>query len=135
GSPLKQVGSIKLSDDADDMVYDAAGQRLYVGHGGGESAPAQVAVIDTAHQTLVKNLPVATHPESLEIDIATRRILVNVAAAAEVPGIDGKDASPAGSWKLNRAKDNVPLAFDAEHNVLFVGCRTPARLLVLDGTS
>jgi len=135
GSPLKQVNSIKLSDDADDMVYDAAAHRLYVGHGGSESASAQVAVIDTANQTLVKNLPVATHPESLEIDDATRRIFVNVAAAAEVALIDGKDASPAGSWKLTKAKDNVPLAFDPEHNVLFVACRTPARLLVLDGSS
>jgi hypothetical protein len=135
GSPLKQVNSIKLSEDADDMVYDAAGRRLYVGHGGSESAPAQVAVVDTANQALVKNLPVATHPESLEIDNTTRRIFVNVAAAAEIAVIAGKEASPAGSWKLARAKDNVPLAFDAEHNVLFVACRTPARLLVLDGTS
>jgi hypothetical protein len=135
GSPLRQVKSIKLSEDADDMVYDSAGHRLYVGHGGGESAPAQVAVVDTTSQTLMKNLPVATHPESLEIDNATRRIFVNVADAAEVALIDGKDSSPAGSWKLSSAKDNVPLAFDHEHNVLFVACRAPARLLVLDGSS
>jgi hypothetical protein len=135
GSPLKQVNSIKLSEDADDMVYDAAGHRLYVGHGGSESAPAQVAVVDTAAQTLVKELPVATHPESLGIDNTTRRIFVNVAAAGEIAVIAGADASPATSWKLTRGKDNVPLAFDSEHNVLLVACRTPARLLVLDGTS
>ncbi len=134
GSPLKQVNSIKLSEDADDMIYDAAGHRLYVGHGG-DAAPAQIAVVDTATQTLLKELPVATHPEGLEIDNATRRIFVNVAAAAEVAVIDGKDASPSGAWKLTRAKDNVPLAFDPQHNVLFVACRTPARLLVLDGSS
>ena len=136
GSPLKQVKSIKLSDDADDLVYDAAGSLLYVGHGGSDSAnPANVAVIDTANQALVKQLPIATHPEGLEIDNATQRIFVNVAAAAEVAVIDGKTSSLARSWKLTRAHDNVPLAFDAEHDVLFVACRTPARLVVLDGIS
>jgi hypothetical protein len=132
GSPLAQVKSIKLSDDADDMIYDAASHRLYVGHG---ADPAQVAVIDTVSQVLVKQLPVATHPEGLEIDNATQRIFVNVAAAGEVAVIDGKSASQIASWKLTRARSNVPLAFDSQHNVLFVACRMPARLLVLDGTS
>ncbi len=136
GVPLKQVKSIKLSDDADDLVYDAAGSLLYVGHGGSDAAnPARVAVIDTASQTLVKELPVATHPEGLEIDNAKQRIFVNVADAAEVAVIDGKTSSLAQPWKITRASDNVPLAFDQEHNVLFVACRTPARLVVLDGTS
>ncbi len=136
GSPLKLVKSIKLSDDADDLVYDPATSLLYVGHGGSDPAnPARIAVIDTNSQTLVKDLPVATHPEGLEIDNAKQRIFVNVAAAAEVAVIDGKTSSLAPSWKITRASDNVPLAFDPEQNVLLVACRTPARLIVLDGAS
>jgi len=136
GSPLKQVKSVTLSDDADDLVYDAAGSLLYVGHGGSDAAnPARVAVIDTTSQTLLKELPVATHPEGLEIDNAKQRIFVNVADAAEVAVIDARTSSLAHPWKITRASDNVPLAFDQEHGVLFVACRTPARLVVLDGTS
>ncbi len=127
---------VKLSDDADDMVYDPKSKLLYVGHGGGDAAnPAAIAVIDTTDQKLLTNLPVATHPEGLDIDNAHDRIFVNIAESAEVVVIDGASHTQAASWKLMGAKDNVPLTYDAEHEVLFVACRTPARLLVLDANS
>jgi hypothetical protein len=136
GSPLRQAKSVRLSEDADDMVYDAKSKLLYVGHGGSDAAnPAAVAVIDTASQTLLANLPVASHPEALEIDDAHDRIFANIAEAAEVAVIDGASHTQIATWKLTRAKDNVPLAYDEEHQVLFVACRKPARLLVLDGNS
>jgi DNA-binding beta-propeller fold protein YncE len=136
GSPLKQVKSIKLSEDADDMVYDARSRLLYVGHGGTDPAnPARVALIDTANQTLVNDLAVATHPEGLEIDNARHRVFINVADAAEVAVVEGASQSLSAPWKITRAKDNVPVAFDEEHNLLFVACRAPARLVVLDGAS
>jgi YVTN family beta-propeller protein len=59
GSPFKQVKSIMLSEDADDMVYEAKSRLLYVGHGGSDAAnPARVAVIDTTDQNLIHELPV-----------------------------------------------------------------------------
>jgi hypothetical protein len=136
GSPLKLVKSIKLSDDADDMVYDANTKLLYVGHGGtNQENPAEVAVIDTRSQTLMEQLPMATHPEGLEIDNVHDRIFVNIAESAEVAVIDGATHSFSHSWKITRAKDNVPLAFAEQPGFLFVACRTPGRLVVLDGKS
>jgi DNA-binding beta-propeller fold protein YncE len=136
GSPLNTAKSVKLSDDADDMVYDPRSKLLYVGHGGGDAAtPAAIAVVDTTSQSLLANLPVATHPEGLEIDNAHDRIFVNIAKAAEVVVIDGASHTQTAAWKLTGAKDNVPLVYDAEHQLLFVACRTPARLLVLDARS
>jgi DNA-binding beta-propeller fold protein YncE len=135
-SPLKMAKSITLSDDADDMVYDAKTKLLYVGHGGGDAAnPARVAVVDTTNQSMVAQLPVATHPEGLDIDNAKDRIFVNIADSAEVAVIDGATHTQSATWKLTRAKGNVPLAYDQEHQVLFVACRTPGKLLVLDGNS
>jgi DNA-binding beta-propeller fold protein YncE len=136
GSPLDMAKSVELSDDADDMVYDAKSKLLYVGHGGSDAAnPAAIAVIDTTKQSLLTNLPVATHPEGLEIDNAHHRIFVNVAESAAVVVIDGASHQQTAVWKLTRAKDNVPLVYDEEHQLLFVACRTPARLLVLDANS
>jgi DNA-binding beta-propeller fold protein YncE len=135
GAPLKPMKSIALSDDADDMVYDAKTKLLYVGHGGSPAHPAMIAVVDTTNQALVTNLPVATHPEGLEIDTVNDRIFVNIADAAEVAVIDGATHTRSATWKLKRAKDNVPLVYDEEQQVLFVACRTPARLVVLDGKS
>ena len=136
GSPLNLAKSVELSDDADDMVYDAKSKLLYVGHGGGDAAnPAAIAVIDTTSQTLLTSLPVATHPEGLEIDNAHDRIFVNIADAAEVVVIDGASHTQTAVWKLTRAKNNVPLVYDQEHQLLFVACRAPARLLVLDANT
>jgi DNA-binding beta-propeller fold protein YncE len=118
------------------MVYDAKSKLLYVGHGGSDAAnSAAIAVIDTTSQTLLADLPVGAHPEGLEIDNMHDRIFVNVADTAEVVVIDGASHTQTATWKLTRAKDNVPLAYDEEHQVLFVACRTPARLLVLDANS
>ncbi len=136
GSPLAPAGSIKLSDDADDMVYDAKTKLLYVGHGGGDAqSPGRIAVIDTATNVLLSDLAVPSHPEGLELDPAHDRILANIAGSAAIAVIDGAAHTLSATWKLTRAQDNVPLAVDDEHQLLFVACRKPARLLVLDAGS
>jgi len=134
-SRLEQAGKIKLSDDADDMVYDDAQHLLYVGTGGSNAAnPARIAVVDTAQFKIVAELPVATHPEALEIDPGSGRIFANIAESNEIAVVGGNSAIAA-EWKLVNAGDNVPLAYDAEHHVLYVACRAPAMLLALDSDS
>jgi DNA-binding beta-propeller fold protein YncE len=133
GSPLALAGKIKLSDDADDMVYDEASKLLFVGHGGSDAAnPAMVAVVDTQPFKLVTNLSVATHPEALDIDLASHRVFANIADSSEVAVIETAARAITAHWKLTRATDNVPLAFDSEHQILFVACRTPGTLIALD---
>jgi hypothetical protein len=134
GSPLKRVKTIPLSEDADDMVYDEATGLLYVGHGGTNAAnPARVAVIDVHTQSLVANLPVAAHPEALDLDAKNDRIFVNIADAGQVAVIDGKTHTITTTWTLKTAKDNTPLAYDEADDLLLVGCRAPAKILALDG--
>jgi DNA-binding beta-propeller fold protein YncE len=136
GTPLVLSGKIKLSDDADDMVYDPANHLLFVGHGGSDAAnPARITVVDTEHFTVAANLPVATHPEALGIDPVSGRVFANIAESNEVIVIDAAAKSIAAHWKLIRAADNVPLAFDAGHQLLYVACRTPGTLIALDLTS
>jgi hypothetical protein len=136
GSPLKRVKTISLSEDADDMVYDQATGLLYVGHGGTNAAnPAQVAVVDAKNQSLVTNLHVATHPEALEIDAKSDRIFANIADAGQVVVIDGKTHAISVTWTLKSAKGNTPLAYDEADDVLLIGCRSPAKIIALDGRS
>jgi DNA-binding beta-propeller fold protein YncE len=135
GRPFKLAQSIGLSEDADDMVYDAKSRLLYVGHGGSDANPARIAVVDSEKLALIADIPVESHPEGLELDPIKDRIFVNIADAAQVVVIDGATHKQSAVWKLTRAKDNVPLAYDAQHQLLFVACRTPARLLVLDGNT
>ena len=136
GKPLALAGRIKLSDDADDMVYDEADHLLFVGHGGsGAANPPKVAVVDTKSFSLAASLSVAAHPEALDIDPAGKRIFVNVAESNEVAVIDTIGKAIVARWKLTKAADNVPVAFDGEHQSLYVACRTPGMLVALDAAT
>jgi DNA-binding beta-propeller fold protein YncE len=136
GNPLALAGKLKLSDDADDMVYDDAKHLLFVGHGGSDAAnPARIAVVDTDHFALVANLSVATHPEALDIDPGSHRVFANIAASNEVAVIDTVSKNITAHWALTNAADNVPLAFDGEHELLYIACRTPGMLIALDAVT
>ena len=136
GSPLKLVASLPLSDDADDMVYDPGTKLLYVGHGGSSAAvPGRVAVVNAENNTLVANLPTSAHPEALEIDPEGKRIFANIADSSEIAVIDGTTHTITTTWKLARAKDNVPVAYDSDDHALIIGCRTPPRAVSLDSIS
>jgi DNA-binding beta-propeller fold protein YncE len=136
GSRLEPAGKLKLSDDADDMAYNESGHLLFVGTGGSDAAnPARVAVVDTNNFKLTASLPVATHPEALEADAAGQRIFANIAESNEVAVMDAGGKGVVAKWKLENVADNVPMAFDAEHHALYVACRNPAMLLVLDSDS
>ena len=133
GSPLRIVQRIPLSEDADDLVYDADDKLLYVGHGGTNSAnPAAIAVIRTDNLTLVKDIPVASHPEALEIDERGSRIFANIADKGQIVVIDAKTQEIKSTWKLAGTNGNTPLAYDVVNDRLLVGCRAPAKLVVLN---
>lgn len=136
GAPLKRIRTIRLSADADDMVYDRATRLLYVGFGGTDAAnPPGVATIDAVGLHLISTLPVASHPEALELDPITDRIFVNLADSAQIVVINGKTQHIQATWPLHRGTDNTPLAFDAEDNLLLVGCRKPAELIALNAST
>jgi DNA-binding beta-propeller fold protein YncE len=136
GTPLALAGTVKLSDDADDMASDEAHHLIFVGHGGSDAAnPARIAVVDTKSFTLAADLPVATHPEALDVDPESGRLFANIADSSEVAVVDAATKTISALWKLTKAADNVPLAFDAEHNLLYLACRTPGTVIALDAAT
>lgn len=74
----------------------------------------------------------ASHPEALDFDSTGERIFANISDGGEVVVIDGKTHSIAEKWPLSRAKGNTPLAYDSIDNRLLVGCRSPAKIVVLN---
>jgi DNA-binding beta-propeller fold protein YncE len=136
GRPLHVSGTLKLSDDADDMVYDEQSGTLYVGHGGSDATdPGRIAVINTKDFSLTANFPVAAHPEALDIDQQGQRVFANIADAAQVAVVNVKTNAIEDTWKLKDASDNTPMAFDAQEQILLIACRKPAVLLALDANT
>lgn len=121
---------VRLGGDADNVRYDAAARRLYVGYGGGA-----LAVIDPAAGTLLGQVKLAGHPESFQLERDGSRVFVNIPNAEQIAVVDRASMTLRTTWPLTTARANYPMSLDEAHHRLFIGCRRPARALVLDTTS
>jgi hypothetical protein len=126
----KLVGTVDALEDADNVRYDLASNLLYVGYGRGA-----LAIIDPDKAVKLAEIPLDGHPESFQLERDGDRIFVNVPTAAEIEVVDRQKRSVLTRWRLTAAADNFPLALDEANERLFVGCRKPARLLVLNAAS
>ncbi|HTL69343.1 MAG TPA: YncE family protein [Lacunisphaera sp.] len=130
GKTLAPVATVKFDDDADNLRGDPATGRLYVGHGDGA-----LGVIDVASNQIVADIALPAHPESFQLETNGPRVFVNVPGARRLAVIDRRRHAVVASWSTGAVAANFPMALDEPHHRLFVGCRNPARLLVLDTES
>ncbi len=61
-----------------------------------------------------------------------KRIFVNVPGARQVAVVDRESGTLVGKFVPREASANFPMALDEADHRLFIGCRRPAKLLVLD---
>jgi len=126
----KLIDTVKFSDDADQLRYDPAAKRVYVGYGDGEESA--IGVFDAAtNKRIDPPFKVAAHPESFQLEEKGPRIFVNLASISQIAVID-RNTRKIQNWKLEGAGTNFPMALDEARRRLFVAARKPARLLVLD---
>ena len=121
------IGTVALEDDADNVRYDSVHKEIFVGFGNGG-----LAVINPENGKQTGSIKLAAHPEAFALEKQGRRIFVNVPNAAQVAVIDRDKREVTATWKLPGASANFPMALDEASHRLFVGCRNPTKLLVLN---
>src|SRR5213596_2202408 len=124
------VGEINFKDDADNVRYDDASKRIYVGFGNGG-----IGIIKAADGKQVGSIKLAAHPEAFELEKQGHRIFVNVPNARQVAVIDREKSEVIATWKTDGALGNFPMALDEGNHWLFIGCRVPSKLVVLNTES
>ena len=117
-------------DDADNIRYDATAKCLFVGYGSGA-----LAIIDTTTSRHVGDIKLAGHPESFQLEQKRNRIFVNVPTAKHVAVVDREQRRVIATWPFKSAVSNFPMALDGVKRRVFIGCRQPAALIVLDSDS
>ena len=127
---FQPVGELNLKDDADNVRYDEGTKKIYVGFGSGG-----IAIINVSDGKQVGSIKLAAHPEALELEKQGKRIFVNVPTARHVAVIDRDKGEVVATWKTDAAFGNFPMALDGANHRLFVGCRLPSKLLVLNTES
>ena len=124
------VGEINFKDDADNVRYDDVSKRIYVGFGTGG-----IGIISASEGKIIGAIKLPEHPESFELEKQGHCIFVNVPDARQVAVIDREKSEVIATWKTDGALGNFPMAFDEANHRLFIGCRTPPKLVVLNTES
>jgi YVTN family beta-propeller protein len=130
GQSLKLLNQVELGEDTDNIRYDAATDYAYVGYGTGNSSALGVVAVDKG--TKVADIKLSGHPESFQLEGNGTRIFVNVPTSGQVEVVDRETGDVVGTWPIENAKENFPMALDEANHRLFIGTRSPAKLLVLD---
>jgi len=130
GKSFQTVGELNLEDDADNVRYDEARKKFYVGFGSGS-----VAVINAVDGKKVGSIKLSAHPEAFHLEKNGSRIFVNVPNSRQVAVVDRDKGEVVAKWKTDLAFANFPVALDETNHRLFVGCRLPSKLVVLNTDS
>jgi len=127
---FQSVGELNFKDDADNVRYDDASKRIYIGFGSGG-----IAIVNAPEGKQIGSIELSAHPEAFELEKNGKRIFVNVPNSRQVAVIDRDEGKVVATWKTDLAFGNFPMAFDEANHRLFIGCRMPSKLVVLDADS
>ncbi len=130
GKSFEAVGELDFKDDADNVRYDDTTKKVYVGFGSGG-----IAVVNAPDGKQIGSIKLSAHPEAFELEKTGKRIFANVPNSRHVAVIDRDKSAVVAIWKTDLAFANFPMALDEAHHSLFIGCRMPSKLVVLNTDS
>jgi DNA-binding beta-propeller fold protein YncE len=125
--------TIDFGKDPDNLRYDAASKKVFVGFGEDDGG---IAMIDPATDERVGQvLKTEGHPESFQVEDAGARVYANVPdAGTVVESIDRKTGAVT-KWPLTGLRGNYAMALnEADHRLYTITRKTPM-LVVLDTTT
>ena len=126
GQTLKLLDSKLMGGDADRIGIVPGHKIVCVGWGVGGLAMVD---LESGRRS---NMNLSSHPESFQMDSTGNRIYVNLPGVSEIVEIDRRSQTVYASWPLHPYRDNGPMAIDEANRRIFVVCRKPAKLLVLN---
>lgn len=124
---LKLVKTLYSLLDADNLRVEPGSGLVYVGYGSGA-----LGVLDQKLVTMDRSYKMPGHPESFQFEANGTRVFVNVPTAKGIAVLDRAKRKAIEKWPLTGFEENFPMALDESQSRLFIGCRKPARLVVLD---
>jgi DNA-binding beta-propeller fold protein YncE len=123
GPDYSAAGQIDLKDDADNIRFDSAANRIVVGYGKGA-----LAIIDPESRRKIADIPLKAHPESFQLDAKSRRIFINVPEAQAIAVADLVTGQQKANWPIADARGNFPMTIDEASSQVIVVFRNPAKL-------
>src|SRR5215831_21149418 len=104
GTSLKLLKTVDYGDDADNLRYDAARKRVYVGYGSGA-----LGELDIEGQKLAE-IELGSHPESFQLENNSPRIYVNLPKSRKIAVLDRETKKVLTSWGTGMALNTYAMA-------------------------
>lgn len=138
GSNLQIVKKVPLVAGADSLAYDPEKHQAYVVTGGKDVKMKEsvLSVIDTSDFSKKADLRFdSAHVEGMALEAQGKRMFVNVTDHNEIDVVDRDSMKIVDRWRLDGVGENSPMILDEPNHRLFIVCRKPAKLVVLDTES
>jgi DNA-binding beta-propeller fold protein YncE len=128
------LGKVKAAEDSDGVIYDpASGKVLVVCGDAGVMIPISPD-LDLAAGKADAAVELGGKPEFLAAD-GQGKAYINLVDKNQVAVVDTKSMKVMDKWPTAPGGSPVGLAMDTAHRRLFIGCRRPQKLIVMDADS
>jgi DNA-binding beta-propeller fold protein YncE len=125
------LGKVKADKDADGIIIDRASNKVFVSCGdSGTLVPVPVDV-DPTNGKADPSIQLGGKPEFLASD-GQGKVYVNLEDKDQVAVVDTKAGKVVDKWSVAPGGAPVGLSIDRRGHHLFVGCRKPQKLIVIN---
>ena len=138
GPDFQLLKKVPLIPGADSLAYDPDKHQAHVVTGGKDVQMKEpvLSVIDTRDFSKKADLKFdSAHVEGMALESQGKRMFVNVTDHNEIDVVDRDSMKIVDRWRLESAGENSPMILDEPNHRLFIVCRKPAKLVVLDTQS
>lgn len=133
GESYKQLAAVDFDGGADNLRYDAATKRVYVGCGDDEKNSAIATIDAMTNKRTDEVYKLGGEPESFQLEKNGPNIYVNV-PDLKVIKVLNRQTKQITEWPVTNLQ-NFPMALDEGNHRVFVGTREPATVSVFDTTT
>jgi DNA-binding beta-propeller fold protein YncE len=126
-SAFRVLRNLTRVADADNLRLDPKTQFVWLGY-----AEGALGSFEPNTLKLLGTIKIASHPESFQMETHGPRLFVNLPHTKQVGVIDREKFSVLETWPMEQFQGNFPMSLDESNKRLFVGCRQPPRLVILN---
>ncbi len=130
---LKSVEKVKVGENPDAIVYDAASRQVFAFNGRGKSATAIAIEPVDGKPRATKTVDLGGKPEFAVAD-GQGHVYVNIEDTSEIVALDSKKVSILNRWSIAPGESASGLAMDLKTRRLFAVCENQ-KMVVLDADS
>jgi DNA-binding beta-propeller fold protein YncE len=125
------LGSVQAMPDADGIIFDNATNQVLAVSGDGGALLTLAPNIDPKHGKIDPPIELGGAPEFLAADGAGKAY-INLEDKDLVAVVDLKQRKVLERWPVAPGGHPVGMSMDKKHRLLFIGCRNPQKLIVMN---